>query len=395
MASNELSVGPLSKYFILLCFAVLVTCASSEEDEQTDAVNRVLTVAASDLSSQRDTLDDGEDVSVDAGDEANDQNAGDELKRDTTERTDVDEAQNEINKVEALGSDESILEDSKNDSASGFFSLENILRTVIQPVLEEFNNGKSSEVKPADEEVTEEATPMAMLEIETPVVLENLTDPMLEVQTSENGSLNAEVEKTAKKLKFQCHGKNVTENDTAIVKIVNGTELLNRISFKTNESRSDCVLVMFFAPWCHFSAQTAPHYNALGRAYPNLDVLAVDAIHFSNLNARFGTVSVPNVLLFHQSRAVVKFNQSTRSFDNFVQFVKNLTGLDPNVSVVLEDQDYEGPLPSVPIPETDYLLWLAWVFVCACSTYMFTVSSTGQHIINRVMVLWQEHQHIE
>lgn len=72
-----------------------------------------------------------------------------------------------------------------------------------------------------------------------------------------------------------------------------------------------------------------------------------------------------------------------------------LSGLDPNVSVVLEDQDYEGPLPSVPTPETDYLLCLAWVFVCVCSTYMFTVSSTGQHIINRVMVLWQEHQHIE
>lgn len=250
---------------------MLVTCASSEEDEKTDAVNRVLTVAAPDPSNQLDILDYGEDVPLDAGDEKT---------PDMGERPDVDKAQHEM-KGEALDSDKSNPEDSKNDSAGGFFSLENILRTVIQPVLEEFNNGKTNEVKPAEEEMTEDTTPMAVLEIETSVVPENLTDSMLEVQNSENGSLNIEIEKTAKKLKFQCHGKNVTENDTAIVKIVNGTELLNRISFKTNESSSDCVLVMFFAPWCHFSAQTAPHYNALGRAYPNLDVLAVDAIHFS------------------------------------------------------------------------------------------------------------------
>ena len=47
---------------------------------------------------------------------------------------------------------------------------------------------------------------------------------------------------------------------------------------------------------------------------------------FSSLLARFGIVSVPNILVFHQSRAAVKFNQTERTLENFVTFVKNTTG---------------------------------------------------------------------
>ena len=35
---------------------------------------------------------------------------------------------------------------------------------------------------------------------------------------------------------------------------------------------------------------------------------------------------MPNILVFHQSRAAVKFNQTERTFENFVSFVKNTTG---------------------------------------------------------------------
>lgn len=68
---------------------------------------------------------------------------------------------------------------------------------------------------------------------------------------------------------------------TLQVKIVNSTELLEILNFSKNQKLSPCVLVMFYAPWCYFCAKTAPHYNALARAFPQLNILAVDTSHFS------------------------------------------------------------------------------------------------------------------
>ncbi|XP_059156799.1 thioredoxin domain-containing protein 15-like [Physella acuta] len=197
-----------------------------------------------------------------------------------------------------------------------------------------------------------------------------------------------------KKTRFQCAVKNISANATGEVKIVNSTELLEILNFSKNQKISTCVLVLFYAPWCHFCARTAPHYNALARAFPQLDVLAVDTSHFSYLNARFGTVAVPNVMLFH-SRSAVRFNHTTRVFESFVQFVSNNTGLNPDKTVKLEPTDFVGPLPSVVSRGRDWLLWLSWSFVISCSMYGFVRSGFGQSSITRLRVLWQEHQHIE
>ena len=80
--------------------------------------------------------------------------------------------------------------------------------------------------------------------------------------------------------KINCIGRNITSNESNLVRIINSTELLQRLSFK-NESLGTCVVVMFYAPWCRFCASTAPVYNALARAFPQLDTLAIDAVHFS------------------------------------------------------------------------------------------------------------------
>ena len=37
-----------------------------------------------------------------------------------------------------------------------------------------------------------------------------------------------------------------------------------------------CAVVLFYAPWCAFSAQFARKFNALGRSFENLPILAVD-----------------------------------------------------------------------------------------------------------------------
>jgi len=77
--------------------------------------------------------------------------------------------------------------------------------------------------------------------------------------------------------RFKCVPRNVTQQR---VRIVTSAELVQMLGPK-NESRGYCAVVMFYAPWCVFCARVAPHYNALARAFPQLDVLAIDAMHFS------------------------------------------------------------------------------------------------------------------
>lgn len=77
--------------------------------------------------------------------------------------------------------------------------------------------------------------------------------------------------------RITCVPRNTTQQR---VKIVTSAELVQMLGPK-NESRGYCAVVMFYAPWCVFCARVAPHYNALARAFPQLDVLAIDAMHFS------------------------------------------------------------------------------------------------------------------
>ena len=85
-----------------------------------------------------------------------------------------------------------------------------------------------------------------------------------------------------KSKKITCIPRNMTGNETGpvTVQIVNSTGLLQHLGAK-NESDGRCAVVLFYAPWCMFCAKVAPHYNALARAFPQLDILAIDAIHFS------------------------------------------------------------------------------------------------------------------
>ncbi|KAL3876187.1 hypothetical protein ACJMK2_034058 [Sinanodonta woodiana] len=274
-----------------------------------------------------------------------------------------------------------------SNSTDGKYWL-NWIRNIIDPVIDEF---KDDSTLLQNDTVLNETTVNSSIPLNISSTVElNSTD-------SEDPNNSTDWWKK----KFQCKGRNLNNISTVHeVKIVNNTVLLQMLNFERNETdsdnnTSDCILVLFFAPWCHFCAKTAPHYNALARAFPQLDVLAVDAAHFSNLNARFGTVSVPNILLFHQSRAVMRFNQTERNLDTLVNFIKNATGLEPNTTVNVTEADYIGPLSSIPAEESDYLLWFAWVFVILFSSYMVIQSTRGQHWINRVRILWQEHQHID
>lgn len=63
----------------------------------------------------------------------------------------------------------------------------------------------------------------------------------------------------------------------AMVKIVNGTELHDLLDIATSNATKRCTIVLFYYPWCIFSSKAAPHFNALGRLYPQIHVMALDA----------------------------------------------------------------------------------------------------------------------
>lgn len=74
--------------------------------------------------------------------------------------------------------------------------------------------------------------------------------------------------------------RNISEPSSA--RILNSTELLELLG-KNGSSSNHCTVVLFYAIWCVFSMRMAPAYNALARAFPMLDVVAIDAYNFGQL----------------------------------------------------------------------------------------------------------------
>jgi len=85
------------------------------------------------------------------------------------------------------------------------------------------------------------------------------------------------VEKTA-----SYHHTSVPPPSAVAVQLFNSSQLLSHLGSRANSSIfGRCTIVLFYAPWCTFCVRLAPHYNALARAFPTLDVVAIDAYHFS------------------------------------------------------------------------------------------------------------------
>ena len=59
-----------------------------------------------------------------------------------------------------------------------------------------------------------------------------------------------------------------------------GTQNRTRSTKEDKSLPGACVVVMFYAKWCLFSSQAAPHFNAIPRYYPNIKVVAIDAMKY-------------------------------------------------------------------------------------------------------------------
>lgn len=188
----------------------------------------------------------------------------------------------------------------------------------------------------------------------------------------------------------------LTDKTYGPVELVNATRLMELLILEpgpSNRSRNKkdgkqqpgtCVLVLFYARWCVFSSQAAPHFNALPRSFPHIKCIAIDANKHSSFNAQYGIVGIPTLMLVHNGKPVDKFNSTVYTLESFAKYITHLTTLQPSGSLFVTSADFSGPVPSTPSNETDYCLVLSWVFIAACALYFTSKSKWWQRFIELV-----------
>ncbi|XP_006976834.2 thioredoxin domain-containing protein 15 isoform X2 [Peromyscus maniculatus bairdii] len=187
--------------------------------------------------------------------------------------------------------------------------------------------------------------------------------------------------------KVNCEERNVTGLENFTLKILNMSQDL--MDF-LNPNGSDCTLVLFYTPWCRFSASLAPHFNSLPRAFPTLGFLALDASQHSSLSTRFGTVAVPNILLFQGAKPMARFNHTDRTLETLKIFIFNQTGIEAKKNVVVTQADRMGPLPSTLVKTVDWLLVFSLFFLIS-----FIMYATIRTESIRWLIPGQEQEHVE
>ncbi|PKK26530.1 thioredoxin domain containing 15 [Columba livia] len=192
---------------------------------------------------------------------------------------------------------------------------------------------------------------------------------------------------SAKAPKVTCEERNATGIERSTLQILNVSQDLMEF---LNPNSSDCTLVLFYTPWCRFSASLAPHFNCLPRAFPTLRFLALDASQHSSLSTRFGTVAVPNILLFQGAKPMARFNHTDRTLETLKDFIFNQTGIEAKSDVAVTKEDWEGPLPSVLTKGIDWLLLFSVLFLAS-----FVVYATVRTESIRWLIPGQEHEHQE
>ncbi|XP_014598388.1 PREDICTED: thioredoxin domain-containing protein 15 isoform X2 [Polistes canadensis] len=193
--------------------------------------------------------------------------------------------------------------------------------------------------------------------------------------------------------------------------LVNATRLMELLILEpgpSNRTRNDqngrqqpgtCVLVLFYARWCVFSSQAAPHFNALARLFPHIKCVAIDAIRHQSFNAQYGIVGVPTLMLVHNGKPIAKFNGTVYKLELFARLIMHFTVFYPISFLLVTSADFSGPVPSTPSNETDYCLVLSWIFIAACALYFTSKSRWWQQFIELVQNTWREsnaqHEHVD
>ncbi|XP_065884025.1 thioredoxin domain-containing protein 15-like [Dysidea avara] len=166
--------------------------------------------------------------------------------------------------------------------------------------------------------------------------------------------------------------------------------VLNVTSQQLNDILQDesvanrCAIVYFYASWSYYSCEYAYQYNALGRAFNSLPILAVD-LHYNDISSpEYVVLYYPSMSLFFNGTIAKRFDPS-KSFEELKTLVTNVTGLEPISNVTLSDVDKEGPLLTKPVPVENWLLQFCWWYVSivgvVCCIYYLSP-------INYIRTLW-------
>ncbi|XP_063695645.1 thioredoxin domain-containing protein 15 [Culicoides brevitarsis] len=173
----------------------------------------------------------------------------------------------------------------------------------------------------------------------------------------------------------------------------------NGNSTKRTEA-GNCALVLFYTKSCPGSAMVAPHFNALPRQFPDLKIATIDALKHYSLNSEFGIIGLPTVMIFHQGRPLVKYNETTYSVKNFIKFIHRYTNLEAiNNAAYVTSDDFNGPLNMSGTfdHERDIWLWISWLFIIVCACYYFSQSRFYNQIVEMIKRTWREseaqHEH--
>ncbi|KAF7670370.1 hypothetical protein LDENG_00228430 [Lucifuga dentata] len=212
---------------------------------------------------------------------------------------------------------------------------------------------------------------------------QQVTLDMVHVDTGSNEEQNTT--ETTKTYKVNCDKRNITGMDNFTVQVLNASQDLMEF---LNASSSECSVVLFFTAWCQFSAGLAPHFNALPRVFPSMHFLALDASQHSSLSTRFGTVAVPNILLFQGAKPMARFNHTDRTLETLTSFIANQTGFEAGPDRNVTEADRLGPLPGVPVKSIDWLLVFSVLFITGFSLYAILRTDSI-----RWLVPGQEHEH--
>ncbi|KAI9558125.1 hypothetical protein GHT06_014878 [Daphnia sinensis] len=202
--------------------------------------------------------------------------------------------------------------------------------------------------------------------------------------------------------KFTCLLEETQEINPTF-QVVNGTTLLSVLKQNQNvTSRTQpatCHVVVFFTSWCPFSIQAAPHLNALPRGFPMLSFYAIDAYSHNSLSTMQGVMAIPSLFLYHNGKAAARYNETEYKVDLFASFITRYTGIQPIGVLNRTTADYQGPLPTSVIEQTDQWLILAWVVLFLSLVYWFTRSNLFWTLMENVRNTWREaeaqHQHID
>ncbi|XP_017785952.1 PREDICTED: thioredoxin domain-containing protein 15 [Nicrophorus vespilloides] len=189
------------------------------------------------------------------------------------------------------------------------------------------------------------------------------------------------------------------------VQLVNDTEVMKMLVPDTNitskEQPGKCILVLFYSKYCPFSSLAAPPFNALSRVFPDIKMVAINAMLYHLFNTQNGIVGLPSLLLFHNGKIVAKYNETDYKLELFSKFITKATGIKAEEKVFVKSEDFRGPVHSLPFRWFDPLMLLSWTFIIICAFYYFTKTKFWKWIIETVKRNWREseaqaqHEHVE